>query len=48
MNSSIASKKPLYLDTSFLFSERAKDLVGRLTLDEKVGLMSQAFPPIQL
>src|SRR6185503_5362271 len=29
-----------YLDTSLSFAERAKDLVGRLTLDEKVSLMS--------
>jgi beta-glucosidase len=40
MDSSNASKKPLYLDTSLSFAERAKDLVGRLSLDEKVGLMS--------
>ncbi|MDK2981080.1 MAG: beta-glucosidase [Chloroflexota bacterium] len=29
-----------YLDTSLPFTERVKDLVGRLTLTEKVGLMS--------
>ncbi len=29
-----------YLNTSLPFSERAKDLVGCLTLEEKVGLMS--------
>ena len=34
------SEKVLYLDTSLSFAERAKDLVGRLTLDEKVGLMN--------
>ena len=34
------SEKLLYLDTSLSFVERAKDLVGRLTLDEKVGLMN--------
>ena len=32
--------QPAYLDISRPFSERVKDLVGRLTLDEKVGLMS--------
>jgi beta-glucosidase len=36
----IASDQAVYLDTSRPFSERVKDLVGRLTLDEKVGLMS--------
>jgi beta-glucosidase len=34
------SEKLLYLDTSVPFVERAKDLVGRLTLEEKVGLMN--------
>ena len=34
------SETPKYLDTSLTFSERAKDLVGRMTLEEKVGLMS--------
>jgi beta-glucosidase len=40
MSKTIKSDQPVYLDTSRPFSERVKDLVGRLTLDEKVGLMS--------
>src|SRR5512136_854775 len=32
--------QPVYLDTARPFSERAKDLIARLTLPEKVGLMS--------
>jgi beta-glucosidase len=34
------TEKLSYLDTSLSFAERAKDLVGRLTLEEKVGLMN--------
>ncbi len=34
------SNQPNYLDSSLPISERAKDLIARLTLDEKVGLMS--------
>ena len=34
------SEKLLYLDTSLPFAERAKDLIGRMTLEEKVGLMN--------
>lgn len=39
MNSDHPSKQS-YLDTNLPFEERVKDLVNRLTLDEKVGLMS--------
>ncbi len=40
MSATSTSEKLLYLDPSLSFAERAKDLVGRLTLDEKVSLMN--------
>jgi len=40
MSSSGTTEQFPYLDTSLPFAERAKDLISRLTLDEKVGLMS--------
>jgi len=40
LNEDHALKKIKYLDTSLPFTERVKDLVGRLTFEEKVGLMS--------
>jgi beta-glucosidase len=35
-----ASSTPVFKDTNGPFSERVTDLIGRLTLEEKVGLMS--------
>ena len=40
MTASSTTENPTYLNTSLSFAERVKDLVGRLSLDEKVGLMS--------
>jgi beta-glucosidase len=40
MSATSTSEKLVYLDTSLPFKDRVKDLVGRLTLKEKVGLMS--------
>ena len=34
------SEKLLYPDTSLPFTERVKDLLGRMTLEEKVGFMN--------
>lgn len=40
MGATSTSEKLAYLDTSLPFAERAKDLISRLTLEEKVGLMN--------
>ncbi len=40
MSESDHADQPAYLNTALPFSERAKDLVSRLTLDEKIGLMN--------
>lgn len=40
MDASKITEKPAYLDTALSFSERVRDLVSRLTLEEKVGLMN--------
>lgn len=38
--------KPDYLDTSLSFEDRVDDLVGRMTLEEKVGQMVNGAPAI--
>ncbi len=40
-------EQPPYLDTTRPLPERVKDLVGRLTLSEKVGLMSHPAQAVQ-
>ena len=40
MSATSTSEKLLYLDTSLALEERVRDLVGRLTLEERVGLMN--------
>ncbi|MCA1900555.1 MAG: glycoside hydrolase family 3 C-terminal domain-containing protein [Chloroflexi bacterium] len=45
------SERPLYLDSSRPLRERVKDLINRLTLDEKAGLMnhpSQGIPRLNI
>ncbi|SCE31450.1 beta-glucosidase [Streptomyces sp. DvalAA-14] len=42
-----ASSQPIYLNTAYSFSERAADLVSRMTLPEKVAqLNTNSAPPI--
>ncbi len=51
MDAHESSEIPRYLDTSLTISERARDLVSRLTLEEKVGLMShpaRGIPRLQI
>lgn len=38
--------KPIYLNTSYSFEERAADLVSRLTLEEKQSLLGNTMAPI--
>jgi beta-glucosidase len=40
------SKKPIYLNTSYSFKERAADLVSRMTLEEKQSQLGNTMPPI--
>ena len=51
MSANNTSENFLYLDTSLPFAERAKDLVGRLTLEEKASLMNhpaQGIPRLNI
>lgn len=38
--------KPIYLNTSYSFEERAADLVSRMTLEEKQTQLGNTMPPI--
>lgn len=40
-------EKPIYLDPSYSFEERAKDLVSRMTTEEKVSQMLHTSPAIE-
>lgn len=40
MGKTTTSERPSYLDTSLPLPERVQDLIGRMTLEEKVGLMN--------
>lgn len=40
------SKKPIYLNTSYTFKERAADLVSRMTPEEKQSQLGNTMPPI--
>jgi beta-glucosidase len=39
-------KKPIYLDTSYSFRERAADLISRMTPEEKQSQLGNTMPPI--
>ena len=39
-------KKPIYLNTTYSFKERAADLVSRMTLEEKQSQLGNTMPPI--
>jgi len=41
-----SAKKPIYLNTSYSFKERAVDLVSRMTLEEKQSQLGNTMPPI--
>jgi len=40
------AKKPIYLNTSYSFKERAADLVSRMTPEEKQSLLGNTMPPV--
>lgn len=42
----LAQEKPAYLNPNLSVEERAQDLVGRLTLDEKIGQLNYRAPAI--
>ena len=51
MRATSTSEKFSYLNPSLSFAERAKDLVGHLSLEEKVGLMNypaQGIPRLNI
>jgi len=38
--------KPIYLNTSYSFKERAADLTSRMTLEEKISQIGNTMPPV--
>src|SRR3954462_11275859 len=42
----LAAQRPAYLDESLSFEQRARDLVSRMTLEEKVAQMNDVAPAI--
>jgi beta-glucosidase len=46
MPGSVSSKKPIFLNTSYSFEERAADLVSRMTLEEKQSQLGNTMPAI--
>ncbi|MBN2172854.1 MAG: glycoside hydrolase family 3 C-terminal domain-containing protein [Bacteroidales bacterium] len=46
MPQSEMAKKPIYLNTSYSFRERAADLISRMTPEEKQSQLGNTMPPI--
>jgi beta-glucosidase len=46
MPGSETAKKPIYLNTSYSFRERAADLISRMTPEEKQSQLGNTMPPI--
>jgi len=46
MPAKVSTKKPIYLNTSYSFEERAADLISRLTLEEKESLLGNSMAAI--
>jgi beta-glucosidase len=42
----VGTKKPVYLDTSYSFEERAADLVSRFTIEEKQSLLGNTMAAV--
>src|SRR5512140_2422743 len=40
------ARKPIYLNTSYSFRERAADLVSRMTPEEKQSQLGNTMPPV--
>ena len=46
ISDSEVAKKPIYLNTSYSFEERAADLVSRFTIEEKQSLLGNTMAAV--